>query len=58
MQSDDEQPQLDPLKDGKTTAPPETPRGLSPREAARMWGIGSPGFPGDGIRRKYPYSIT
>jgi hypothetical protein len=60
MQSDEQKPkpdhQPDPLGDRKSTAPPETRRGLSPREAARMWGIG--GFPGDGIRRRYPYSKT
>jgi hypothetical protein len=45
-----------PLEDSKTTAPAETPRGLSPREAARMWGTG--GFANDGIRRRYLYSKT
>ncbi len=49
----------DPLADTKRTAPPQTPRGLSAREAARLWGRSSaPGFPGDGIRRRFQYSIT
>jgi hypothetical protein len=49
-------PPPDPLTDRKTTAPPETDRGLSPRAAALLWGESSPGFPG--IRRRYPYSKT
>jgi len=28
-------------KDSKTTAPPEMARGLSPRDAARLWGTAS-----------------
>ena len=55
MQSDNEKPKPDQPGDTKTTAPPETPRGLSPREAAKLWGTGH--FPGDGRRNRPPFSI-
>lgn len=45
-----------PLEDQKTTAPTQMLCGLSPRRAAELWGQNSAGFPGDGIRRRYPYS--
>jgi hypothetical protein len=47
-----------PLEDSKTTAPTQMSNGLSPRRAAELWGTNSAGFPGDGIRRRYPYSKT
>jgi hypothetical protein len=49
-------PPFDPMKDQKTNAPP-TMRGMSPREAARL-GIWSDGGRSQGIRQKFPYSVT
>jgi hypothetical protein len=54
MKPTEDKPKTDPPKDEKSTAPREMPPGLSPREAAKLWGTG--GFPGDGIRRRYAYS--
>jgi hypothetical protein len=47
-----------PLEDQKATAPTDMPWALSPRRAAELWGLNSGPRPGDGVRRRYPYSKT
>lgn len=55
MQQDEKPKDEKPEPDSKATAPPAMPA-LSPREAARLWGIGSSVGPRDGVRRRYPFS--
>jgi hypothetical protein len=50
----EDKPKTDQPQAEKTTAPAEMPRGLSPREAAKLWGHGA--LPGE--RYRPPYSIT
>jgi hypothetical protein len=55
MYVEKDKPNTDPPKDDKTTPSREIPA-FDARTAAKVWGISSNGQ--NGVRRRYPYSVT